>query len=258
MKPEKLFEIIGETEADLLEQSEAKKQRKPWMRLGIAAAACVAVCLVTLPFWRDHAIDPQRGYSIETLAAGEIPPTVSVDSIAYAYTPEEIFAMQTDIIRGEILKCENVKIVFDNGATEYRSRVEIKVEKVYRGDEERVSEGDTLTFLLPIGFYFTEISEPEAVTAEISMFSTSVVSEMEPGMHGIFILHPYDNRHYYSDGGIRIPMNEFGTHGMFDGNRFCFLEAKDSVLMDEMWNVSANGAKTLDDLEPYLAQMIGK
>ncbi len=262
MKREELFEIIGGVDEELLKRSEPAKKRNIWVKVG-ASAACVALAVaISVPFFggKGERIPlPNTTDDIKVYEMNRLPskmPSIAC-SYAYNYTPEEMFAQETDVYKGEIVDCDTLRIDF-GGVTEYRSVVEIKVECVYRGE---ISEGETIRLLLPLGFYFSENPVYSSVT--------KVVEKMEVGMKGIYMTFSYGESSYAIFNGELLMLRDIADCGMGDGERWCFLDTGNGVAMGDMWNdedgpfgvlpYEQDGVyenTTLDDVESYVLRML--
>lgn len=160
-------------------------------------------------------------------------------------TEEELFnKWDTSIFKGTVVELRNIEIDF-NGSTEYRAVANIKIQKVYRGDE---NGGQIVSVLLPC-----------PIVTNVWVEDTDVVSAMRVGMTGIFMPVKYDDMSYWEQNGTKLFLKDIAEYGFLDGMRFAFLVTENKgLLFDRHAYPSIAKANSLDEVERYIEQMIDK
>ncbi len=247
MKREKVFELLGGMDDALI--TEAKKEKKMnFKKAGVAVAAgLLLAAVVSVPFFGGNGfIDPQRGYRIVEMT-GELIGQRDASISVYRF-PEEILGMNTEIFRGTITDVENIAVEFANGQTLYRARAKVAVSETLRGE---ATVGETVTLLLPEGFFFPTPNESIHTTIEDCL----VAERMTAGMEGIFMVRRLGAEEYSTAGNMRVMLTDLGDYGMYDGERFCFLDTETGLVMSDLWQ-DAFADATLDGAEGYIREML--
>ena len=119
----------------------------------------------------------------------------------------------------------------------------IVIDEVYQGDLE---PGEQITMLIPC-----PIDE-----YNIWVEDTSVISQLESGMEGIFMPWIYDKDSYIEMNGAVLMLRDLAVCGLADGMRWAFLNT-DHGLVYERWAYPGTGnATNLDDIEAYVIEML--
>ncbi len=248
MKKEALFEIIGELDDRFLSITQRKKLHIPKKLLTAVACMVLFAAVVTQAMLMKGAEIPlmRTTDNVRVRRITDVPfyhvctyhPSLS------DYVPGVEFINQenVDIFKGKILSLQNIMIDYD-GVTEYRALVTISVDQVYRGEPK----SDTITILMPFGFYFSD---------HVFVEDTTVISHMEKGMEGIFLAKKYDEGDYSQVNGSNLSLMDIAEYGMSDGERWCFLMSEDGLIYDDVTHDALKGAATLSDVALYIKQSL--
>lgn len=262
MNAEMLFEAMGELDLRYVGEAVSfrrKGARPVWLRLA-ACAACLAIVVSGVFFarqrqaaenWREllDSFRPDDGVLLTTSTGVELryiddaPSTGSSYCLVY-FTEEELFThFDTAIFSGTVREIRNIVLDF-NGDLAYRAIAEIEVEKVYRGPSE---EGETVSVMLPC-----------PINADVWVEDTGVVSRMREGMSGIFmpVIYNEENSRWEQNGAVLI-QKELVDYGFADGVRYAFLETEQGLVFDRGSYESIADARTMDEIEEYILNMIG-
>lgn len=245
MRPEELFETLGDIDEAHVAQSEEgmpkKRKGRPWIGL----AACLVLIVGGVLLWRGH------GASIPLSAASEgvtakygspLLPISSSNSLMYL-TEEELFThFDTAIFMGTVTQIDNIVLDF-SGDQAYRALAQIQVEKVYRGS---CQAGDTVTVLLPC-----------PIQSGIWVEDTGVVASMAVGTHGIFMPIAYSDASLWQQNGATLMLRDIAPYGFADGVRYAFLETESGLIFDRGSYGSIASADALEEIEEYILRMIG-
>ncbi len=258
MKEHALFEVIGETDEELLAASERPKRRMSWMRLGTIGACAVLLLAVTLPFAKrtyedirlrmsGEDVKIQRVYGMDMEYVEKY--VGEKESYTYNYTPAELLAKNSDIVWGKITRMDTFKmertVVGNTKLTSYYTRMTIRVKQVYRGD---ASKWEKIEVLLPRGYY----GERENV---ISSADGTVLGKLEKGREGIFLLSAYKETDYVSYGDEKIKLCDFADYRLSDG-RWCILQDENEILAEKMWEDVLSACETLEDVGDWFSEQI--
>ena len=236
-----------------------KKNKKiTWIKFG-AVAACFAVVVTAvsvLPNLQNEQInyltpsEPKKQFVLSdnsynvTVKYNEKAPDINIEYSLVDYTEDELFTVfDTDIFKGTILSLDNIEIDL-NGYKMYRAIAQIKVEKVYRGSCDK---GDTVSVMLPCH-----------ITEDVWVEDTDTVSAMKEGMTGIFMPIAYDETSILECNNARLVQKDIADYGFPDGMRYAFLETEDGLIFDRGSYETISDAKTLDEVEEYVENMIIK
>ncbi len=249
MKPEDLFELIGETDEELLAHSETKQKKWNFKKLAVPAACALLAMTIAVPFLikgeppflLTDTVGNYRYEIVDTISPQDLGDGKYVlsgqNSSAYNnYTPQELLSQDVDILRGKITKLENLKItkkINDNTTyTQYYTRVHIRIERMLRGT---LPQTDIVTVLLPYGCY---IEQGDVKT----IFQTNSLGERftswEKDAEGIFLLKPNDEERA-----------QIAAYSISDA-RYCIMAEKDGIGMADMWKGVLGDS--LDEAEEYI------
>lgn len=249
MNPKKFSEAMSELDNRYID--EAVRYRKSGKKHSYirwaASAACLAFIIAVAATIADRAqnqIKLSDNSSNVTARYTSKPFFVQDSSSLIFLTEEELFThFNTAIFKGRILNLNNIELDF-NGEKNYRAIAEIEVETVYRGS---CNAGDTVSVLLscPVmkGFWVED---------------AETVSSMETGMTGIFMPIIYDDTSIREQNGARLALKDIADYGFADGVRYAFLETEDGLVFSRSSYESISDAATLDEIENYILNMLGK
>ncbi len=204
------------------------KSRVKWTSIVICLGIVIIGIYILLP--KGNVIYKSENITVKSFdySRENVPPT----EIGSVYlTEEEIFNnYNTAIFKGTVKDIENIKIDFD-GDVVYRSIVTISIQEIYRGD---LQTGEEIKILFPLP-----------------------IDEEKYTMEGIFMPLILDNESaMWQENDIWFDKREIVDYGLFDVERFAFLETEDGLVFDEWVYESINDAETLDDIEEYILTMI--
>lgn len=217
-----------------------------WIRW-TAPAACLALSIAVALFtadWSQDQIELSDRSSNVTVRYTNRPVSFDTEYQLIHLTEEELFtALDTVIFKGKISKLDNIVIDL-NGDKEYRAIASIKIEKVYRGS---VDIGSTVSVLLPC-----------PIMRDLWVEDTDTVSSMREGMTGIFMPMTYDDTSVYKQNGASLTLRDISDYGFADGERFAFLETENGLIFSRYCYASISDARTLDEIEDHILDMILK
>ena len=224
-----------------------KKSKITWIKFGTVAACFVVLIFVisktNLPDKQFILSDNSYNVTIKYTDKA-FPQSMSSTSLEYFYSEEELFTVfNTDILKGKILSVNNIEINL-NGYKVYYAIAQIKVEKVYRGSCDK---GNIVSIMLPC-----------PINKNIWLEDTDTVCAMKDGMNGIFMLMPYDENSVLEYNDARLVKKDIADYYFPDGIRFAFLETEDGLIFDRYSYKTISNAKTLDEVEKYIEDMILK
>lgn len=225
-----------------------KKNKKiTWIKL-VAVAACFAVVIFVLsnPNLSDKQfVLSNNSYNVTVKYTNRLPSeSINVYSLYCSYTEEELFAdFNTDILKGKILSVNNIEINL-NGYKVYYAIAQIKIDKVYRGSCDK---GETISVMLPC-----------PINKNIWVEDTDTVCAMKDGMNGIFMLMPFDENAVLEYNDARLVKKDIADYYFPDGVRYAFLETEDGLIFDRSSYKTISNAKTLDEVEKYVEDMVLK
>ena len=226
-----------------------KKNKKiTWIKFG-AVAACFTVIIFVLS--KPNLPDKQfvlsdNSYNVTVKYINRAPSdNVSFNSMLAYYTEEELFTnFNTDIFKGKILSVDNIVMDF-NGEKLYRAIAQIKIEKVYRGSCDK---GETVSVMLPC-----------PINQNFWVEDTDIISAMKEGMTGIFMPTAYNEQNsILKYNNAVLVKKDIADYGFPDGMRYAFLETEDGLIFDRGSYETISDAKTLDEVEEYVENMIIK
>ena len=254
MRGNELLNKIELIDPAYVEAADAEpKQRKPvWMKWG-AVAACLCVIAgvaAMIPHFSRSQADPQPGgivLSDKTTAkvsyGREKGAVNSARGILEYLTEEEMFARENQyVFRGWVSSLTTITIDF-NGDKEVRCIATVEIEKVYRGD---ISADTQITMLLPCAVNL----------GGIWVEDTSVITQLECGMEGIFMPLIYGDDSRVERNGAVLMNRDLAACGLADGMRWAFLATDRGVLFERNAYPGAKNAKNLDDIEAYVIEML--
>jgi len=223
-----------------------QKSRKGRALCGMAAAMSLIVAVVfLLPLFRGGtAIDLPNSSQGITAEYVEDSPKERITAKLLWFTEEELFTHPSAIFMGTVTEARNIKVSMGSDITYYWAIVKIKAEEVYRGD---VKKGDIVKVLLRC----------PVEKGEIWIEDTGVVAAIKQGMKGIFMPTAFKNDEVVLENGTKLTLSDLADYGFQDGQRYAFLETKDSLIYDQSAYPSLAGAKTLLDVKAFVMKMIG-
>ncbi len=228
-----------------------KKKCQKWFKIGVAAACVMAVIGAA---WFLGENREKLGAEIELSEASSDGvsvyyienPTIPMAEYDLVWLSEnDLFKLNewNDVIfRGTVERIDNIVCEF-GGDKEYRGLVEISVEKVYRGELKSDAKISVLT--------------PYAINVGVWIEDSETVSAMKKGMEGIFVAMKYDEDSIWQQNGETLMLMDIAEYGFADGSRWMFLDAGNKILYFRDAYESLD-AKTLDDVEEYVLEMIEK
>ncbi len=249
MNPEKFSEAMSEIDSKYIDEAiRYKKSGKKHSYIRWAAsAACLALIIAvtaSIAARTQNQIKLSDNSSNVTVCYTNSPIYMQSSSSLIFLTEEELFThFNTAIFKGRIRNLNNIELNF-NGDKNYRAIAEIEVETVYRGS---CNAGDIVSVLLPCpvmnGFWAED---------------TDTVSSMQTGMTGIFMPIVYDDTSVREQNGARLALKDIADYGFADGVRYAFLETQDGLVFSRSSYESISDATTLDEIETYILNMIGR
>lgn len=227
-----------------------KKNKKiTWIKFG-AVAACFAVVFSSIYLaWANTSkkqfILSDNSYNVTVKYINRVPfDNTSTSYMLAYYTEEELLSDNTDIFKGKILSVDNIVMDF-NGEKLYRAIAQIKIEKVYRGSCDK---GETVSVMLPC-----------PINQNFWVEDTDIISAMKEGMTGIFMPTAYNEQNsILKYNNAVLVKKDIADYGFPDGMRYAFLETEDGLIFDRGSYETISDAKTLDEVEKYIKNMIIK
>ncbi len=229
-----------------------KKKNASWIKWG-AVAACICLVVAFMLIARSGASDDDSvfensvsvtkttakvTYGYEKDPAGPPRP-----SLVY-YSEEEMFAKEEiAVFRGRVGDLTYITVDFDIYKV-YWTVAEISVDKVYKGD---ISEGDVIKMLI-----HCQVGVENPMWVE----DNDTIVLLRSGMEGIFMPMKYDDDSKYETNGFVLMLRDVADYGIGDGTRWVFLSTDSGVRYAESAYPGAKGAKTLDDIEAYVIDML--
>ena len=254
MSRDKVIDSLSRIDDELIQGVEvlrAKPRRiKRFRWVAVAACLCfVFVAAVLIPKPSDIPIDPQLGdivLSEKTTAkvtyGCEDWSSIGKEDLV-SLTEEEMFGREKMyVFRGKVSGLTNVTIDF-NGVTMLRCIATIVIDEVYQGHLE---PGEQITMLIP------------CPTDEYNIWveDTSVISQLESGMEGIFMPWIYDEDSYIEMNGAVLMLRDLAACGLADGMRWAFLDTDQGLVFERWAYPGAGDATDLDDIEMYVIEML--
>lgn len=249
MNPKKFSEAMSKIDSKYIDEAiRYKKSGKKHNYIRWAAsAACLALIIAvtaSIAARTQNQIKLSDNSSNVTVCYTSSPIYMQSSSSLIFLTEEELFThFNTAIFKGRIRNLNNIELNF-NGDKNYRAIAEIEVETVYRGS---CNAGDIVSVLLPSpvmnGFWAED---------------TDTVSSMQAGMTGIFMPIVYDDTSVREQNGARLALKDIADYGFADGVRYAFLETQDGLVFSRSSYESISDATTLDEIETYILNMIGR
>lgn len=256
MRGQELLDKMELIDASYVERAGEAVPKKRWWSYGAIAAACL--CLVVLgailfPLLPAPTVEPQPG---------DIQPSVGTTAkVSYGYDEADVDTRKSELIgmseeemfsreamyvfRGRVSGLSNITIDF-NGEREVRCLVMVAVERVYQGD---IAEGEQITMLAPCAIDILGGSHME---------DTGIISQLKSGMEGIFMPWTYSEASYMEMNGATLMLRDLAPCGLADGMRWAFLETERGLTFMRSAYPGASDAKTLDDVEAYVVEMLEK
>ena len=254
MNTKKFSDAISQIDDKYINEALNYKKNKKitWIKFG-AVAACFVIVVTAVSVLPNVTPDkPKNRFGLSdnsynvTIFYNEKAPNISAEkSLLCSYTEEELFTVfDTHIFKGKILSLDNIEMDF-NGEKLYRAIAQIKIEKVYRGSCDK---GDTVSVMLPC-----------PITEGVWVEDTDTVCAMKEGMTGIFMPIFYTEENSFLEyNNARLVQKDIADYGFADGMRYAFLETEDGLIFDRGSYETISDAKTLDEVEEYVENMIIK
>lgn len=240
MNTKKFSDALSQIDDKYIDEAINYKKNKKitWIKLG-AVAACFVIVVTAVSVLPNVTPDkPKNRFGLSDNSYAE-------KSLLCSYTEEELFTVfDTHIFKGKILSLDNIEMDF-NGEKLYRAIAQIKIEKVYRGSCDK---GDTVSVMLPC-----------PITEGVWVEDTDTVCAMKEGMTGIFMPIFYTEENSFLEyNNARLVQKDIADYGFPDGMRYAFLETEDGLIFDRGSYETISDAKTLDEVEEYVENMIIK
>ena len=253
MSKDNVIDSLGRIDEDMIlgvEELRRKRKRSGWVRwAAMAACLCLVIAAaVLIPNGNNTQVDPQPG---QIVLSERTTATVTygcdnwgpVKEDLVGLTEEEMFGHEKMyVFRGGVSGLTNVTIDF-NGNTMPRCIATIVIDEVYKGDLE---PGEQITMLIPC-----PIDE-----YNIWVEDTSVNSQLESGMEGIFMPWIYDEDSYIEMNGAVLMLRDLAACGLADGMRWAFLDTDQGLVFERWAYPGAGDATDLDDIEVYVIEML--
>ena len=241
MRSDKIIDALEMARDEYVEDAFlAKSRKRPAVRHLAAAAACLvlAVSLVALPRLIRGPGDYELTGLSENVRVYDIDrPPKTAGEAAYSLielTEDEIFTRwNTAIFRGTVTDIQNIEVDM-NGSKFYWSLVSVEVTKVFRGD---IRPGDTVK-----------------IKVETPLYGNG---DLWVEDQGIFMPAIYTADSTFETNGAALCLRDVAPYGFPDGVRFAFLMTGDGLIYARDFTYkSIPNAKTLDDIEAYVATML--
>ena len=249
-KPMQLLQSLGQVDDTYITEAAAPGAQslcRGWLRWGVPAACLVLVVAVGIPLLSAGAkrlplSDGSR--NVQVRYADQVPAgSVSVESLLEWLSEDELLTRWNPaMVRGTVRRIRNLEIRFGTTTT-HRALAEIAVETVYRGE---IQPDTVIRVLLPC-----------PIGTGIWVEDTEIVTQMQAGMAGIFILIDYDEQAIWQQNNGTLKLSDIAGFGLADGRRFAFLETTDGLVFARHDYPSLAGATDLDAVEQFLLESIG-
>lgn len=269
MKPtkgsERLDEAIGHIDDSLIEEAYAREADGAvplrWRKGRLLAAAA---CLIAVLICGGIYMGTRSGDDVT--ASGQIElsshsqrvtatyissiPTSEVEAGAAGaiawHTEDEEFdhivrELDAAIFRGTVLRVDGVKLISDDGTTDYRSIVELRVDEPIRGTCEA---GETVRVVSPV-----------PLQDDYGVEDTDVLELLHEGVEGIFMPVPYGEDDVEKLGTGKLLMRDLAPYTFPNGICYAIVEDAGSLVhCDSMTGLK--DARTLDEAVDYVKRMI--
>lgn len=258
MKEERILNVLGKVDEKYIKEAdpEVKTKRKaPVWTKWVAMAACLCLVIgavVMFPHTDNNPPDPQLGSIVlSDKTTAKVSYGFNEDDISIAkgelvyFTEDELFSQERMYaFRGKVSGLTNLTIDF-NGEREVRCVAIIVIDKVYQGD---LTEGEQIKMLLPcpIDEYGLWIED------------TGIISQLKSGMEGIFMPIVYNEESRREQNGAVLMLTDLAPCGLGDGMRWAFLDTEQGLVFERNAYPGAADAKTLDEIEKYVLEMLHK
>jgi len=258
MKEERILNVLGKVDEKYIKEAdpEVKAKRKPpvWTKwAAMAACLCLVIgAVIMFPHTGNNPPDSQPGSIVlSDKTTAKVSYGFNEDDISIAkgelvyLTEDELFSKERMYaFRGKVSGLTNYTIDF-NGERVVRCVAIIEIDKVYQGD---LTEGEQIKMLLPcpIDEYNLWIED------------TGIISQLKSGMEGIFMPIVYNEESRWEQNGAVLMLTDLATCGLMDGMRWAFLDTERGLVFERNAYRGAADAKTLDEIEGYVMEMLHK
>jgi len=248
-KPMQLLQSLGQVDDTYISEAAApgvQNLRCSWLRWSVPAA-CLALALAIgiplLPVWPKRLPLSDGSHNVQVRYVNQVPAgSVSVQSLLERLSEDELLTRWNPaMLRGTVRRIRNLEIRFGS-TTAHRAVAEIAVETVYRG---AVEPGTVIRVLLPC-----------PIGTGIWVEDTEIVTQMQAGMPGIFILIDYDEQAIWQQNNGTLKLSDIAGYGIPDG-RYAFLDSSNGLVFARHDYPSLAGAADLDAVEQFLLKSIG-
>jgi len=248
-KPMQLLQSLGQVDDTYISEAAApgvQNLRCSWLRWSVPAA-CLALALAIgiplLPVWPKRLPLSDGSHNVQVRYVNQVPAgSVSVQSLLERLSEDELLTRWNPaMLRGTVRRIRNLEIRFGS-TTAHRAVAEIAVETVYRG---AVEPGTVIRVLLPC-----------PIGTGIWVEDTEIVTQMQAGMPGIFILIDYDEQAIWQQNNGTLKLSDIAGYGIPDG-RYAFLDTSNGLAFARHDYPSLAGAADLDAVEQFLLKSIG-
>jgi hypothetical protein len=167
-------------------------------------------------------------------------------SLAYSrinLTEEQIFTDYSSLFfKGEVTETRSILINIGQDWNEYWSMISIRVIESYDG---ALKSGDNIEILMPCpiggGFWASE---------------NTVAATLRVGSTGIFMPKAYDDTNYLKSGKDVLYLSDICAYGLYDGERFLFLENGSDAIYAEWAYPNIPKAPMFDEIEAFVREMV--
>lgn len=226
------MELVNPAFVEVADKKPITRKRSRALRAALALAACLCFVAGVLTMILQDRTKAKISYNCKDLPQNM--PAGKVDLL----TEEEIFSRKNMyVFRGKVNKLTNLTIDF-NGEKEMRCLATIEIQKVYQGD---ISTGKKIKMLIPF-----------PIGTDIWLEDAHIISQIEPGMEGIFMPWIYNENSYWEQNHATLIMSELAPCGLADGIQWAFLSTDQGLVFDKRAYPGAENAVTLDDIEAYV------
>ena len=241
MKNEQLLRLLGEVDDRFIEES-MMIERRPYQRLkwgaGLLLATAAGFMLFTSNIWNERIplSTDSTANSVHIVDESEIRQGTSQENLM-DMTEDELFSRWDPVVvRGTVADIRHIEIDF-NGETAYQSLITIHVSTVYRGD---VQVGQDL------------VVRADAIGETGQAEHTSVISNVQQGMEGIFMPIPYDDKFVWEQNDATLRLKDIANYGFPDGERYLFLNTPNGLLFERDAYPSLRGLDSLDEVGRWM------
>lgn len=253
MKGKDLLNKIELADPAFVEEADRapKIQNNRWLKW-VSMAACVCVLAIGIIILKNNfkITDEQDVRKIGDVTVSKIDDMQGIPyiskSLLVSLTEDEIFSKTNLVIaRGKVTKIENIEMNFGGYIKVYRAIATVKIDKVIKG---KLKTGSSMDILLPT-----------AIAPGVYVEDTGIISQLRVGMEGIFMPCENEKDAYIEYYGVPLMARELARYGLPDGMRFAFLATEKGLVFEKGTTYQRiSNARTLEDIEEYIADMLEK